>query len=103
MTESLKSDSIFSASAHSFEAIQSAPFMGAFDSPMLIKLASGITVASLHLSTPQPNRQFPGLRYDACFPCETHTVAPRVSAPRSAARAPLLASHTVFSCAAAYQ
>src|SRR3954454_18477284 len=94
---------IFSASGHRPELAHAAPFMLLEGSPRLISRAIAMGCMAMHLSAPQPYAHFAWLRNEACLPREIQTAGPCASPSMVAARAIWLASHGVFSCAAAYQ
>ena len=88
---------------HTGESVHAAPFIGAVSSPTLTSFVVVSRSILRQLSPPQPCVQMALFRKDACLPREIQTVGPCSSASTVAARAIWLESHTVPSCAAAYQ
>src|SRR5690242_3440610 len=94
---------IFSARSHCLDAMKSEPFIGCPGSPRLIGAPVRSRTMRSQWSAPQPPPQSALLKYEACLPGETHTLAPWSFALIVEARAIWLTSQTVFSCAEAYQ
>src|ERR1700722_5287303 len=90
-------------SAQREDEAQRAPFIGPPISPRFTILLTERGAIFWQMSPPQPRRHSSSFKNEACFPAEIHTVAPWSSAWRVDALEIWLASHTVSSCAAAYQ